>query len=94
MKKRKIPERMCTACRVKKPKKELVRIVRSPEQEITIDFTGKKPGRGAYICAHPECLTKAKKSKSLDRALEVNIGSEVWDSLEQALENETKEREK
>lgn len=94
LKKRKIPERMCTACREKKPKKELVRIVRSPEQEITIDFTGKKPGRGAYICVNSECLTKARKSKGLDRALEVNIKSEIWDCLEQALENEAKEREK
>ncbi len=93
MKKRKIPERMCTGCREKKPKRELVRIVRSPEQEITVDFTGKKPGRGAYICAKPDCLKKAMKSRGLDRALEVNIRSEIWESLEKALENEAKERE-
>ena len=94
MKKRKIPERMCTGCRGKRPKKEMVRIVRSPEQEITIDFTGKKPGRGAYVCVNLECLKKARKSKALDRALEANIGTEIWDSLENALEKEAKEREK
>lgn len=93
MKKRKTPERMCTGCREKKPKKELVRIVRSPEQEITVDFTGKKPGRGAYICANTDCLKKTKKSRGLDRALEVNIRPEIWESLEATLENEVKERE-
>ena len=94
MKKRKIPERMCTGCREKKPKKELVRIVRSPEHEVAIDFVGKKPGRGAYICMNSDCLKKARKSKALDRALETNIGSDIWESLEQALENEVKERDK
>lgn len=94
MKKRKIPERMCTGCREKRPKKELVRIVRSPDQEITVDFTGKKPGRGAYICMNGECLKKARKSKSLDRALEVNVQPEIWESLERVLEIEVKEREK
>jgi len=94
VKKRKIPERMCTGCREKKPKKEMVRIVRSPEQEISLDFTGKKPGRGAYLCVNPDCLKKVRKSKGLDRALEVTIGPEVWESLESLIENEVKEREK
>lgn len=94
MKKRKIPERMCTGCREKRPKKELVRIVRSPEQEITVDFTGKKPGRGAYVCVSSECLKKAIRNKGFDRALEVTIGPEIWESLASAIENEAKEREK
>lgn len=94
MKKRKIPERMCTGCREKKPKKQLVRIVRSPEQEISIDFTGKKPGRGAYLCVDLECLKKSRKSKALDRALETGIGPEIWELLENSLDNEAKEREK
>lgn len=94
MKKRKVPERMCIGCREKKPKRELVRIVRSPEQEITVDFTGKKPGRGAYVCVSSECLKKLIRSKGLDRALQVPIESEIWESLANAIENEAKEREK
>lgn len=94
MKKRKVPERLCTGCREKKPKKELVRIVRSPEREITVDFTGKKPGRGAYLCVSSECLKKAIKNKGLDRALEVIIGPEILGALADAIENEAKEREK
>jgi predicted RNA-binding protein YlxR (DUF448 family) len=94
LKKRKIPERMCNGCRGKKPKKELIRIVRSPDQEVTIDTTGKKPGRGAYLCPDSECLKKARKSKALEKALEVDIGPEIWESLERTLEIEVKERDK
>lgn len=94
MKKRKIPERMCIGCREKKPKKELVRVVRSPEGEVSIDFTGKKAGRGAYVCMDPDCFKKARRNKGLERALEVNIDEEIWQSLEDALEIEAKEREK
>lgn len=94
MKKRKIPERMCTGCREKRPKKELIRIVRSPEYDVDIDPTGKKPGRGAYICVDLECLKKARKSKALDRALEVSIGPEIWEVLKENFEIQVKEREK
>lgn len=94
MKKRKIPERMCTGCREKRPKKELIRIVRSPEYDVDIDPTGKKPGRGAYICVDSECLKKARKSKALDRALEVTISPEIWEVLEENFEIKVKEREK
>lgn len=93
-KKRKIPERMCNGCMGKKPKKELIRIVRSPDYEVTIDTTGKKSGRGAYLCPDVECLKKARKSKALERALNVDIGPEIWESLERMLEFEVKEREK
>ena len=67
---KKIPMRMCVGCREMRPKKELIRIVRSPEGEISIDMKGKKSGRGAYICYNEQCLARALKQKQLDRALE------------------------
>lgn len=87
MKVKKIPQRMCVGCREKKAKKELIRIVRTPEMEIQVDLTGKKAGRGAYICPKLECLTKAVKSKSLQKALEVEITPEIVEELEQKLES-------
>jgi len=78
--------RMCTGCSVSKPKKELVRIVRSPEGEISIDTVGKKPGRGAYICKDAECLKKARKSKRIERNLETPISDEVYNALEKELD--------
>ncbi len=85
MKVRKIPMRMCSGCGESKPKKELVRVVRSPEGEISIDLTGKKPGRGAYLCRCADCLKKARKSKRIDRSLETTIPAEVYDALEEEL---------
>lgn len=79
---RKIPMRQCTGCREMKPKKELIRVVRSSEGEISIDTRGKKPGRGAYICNSKECLKKAIKSKALERAFDVKIPDEIYASLE------------
>ena len=70
MKQKKIPQRTCNGCGAQKPKKELVRVVRSPEGEVSLDLTGKKPGRGAYICRDIECLKKARKTKRLARVLE------------------------
>ena len=67
---KKVPMRMCVGCREMKPKKELLRIVRSPEGEISVDRTGKVSGRGAYICANAECLSRARKIKALERALD------------------------
>ena len=83
---KKIPLRQCLGCREMKPKKELIRVVRSPEGEISLDFKGKKPGRGAYLCPDPECLKKAMKSKALDRSLETQIPQEVYDRLSREME--------
>lgn len=82
---KKIPQRTCMACQEKKEKRELVRIVRSPEGEISIDPTGKKPGRGAYICPTLDCLNKVIKSKRLERSLETTISQEIYESLKNQL---------
>ena len=71
---RKIPQRQCLGCREMKNKKDLIRVVRSPEGEISLDFKGKKPGRGAYVCPDAGCLAKARKSRALERAFETEIG--------------------
>ena len=81
MAQRKVPVRMCTGCRTSKPKKELVRVVRDPEGCISVDLTGKKSGRGAYICRSEDCLRKARKQKSLERALDCAIEQNVYDRL-------------
>ena len=86
---KKIPMRMCTGCREKKPKKELVRVVRSPDGEISVDLTGKKSGRGAYICPDAGCMKKSVKSRALQRALECDISEDVF----LRLESEISERE-
>ncbi len=78
--------RQCVGCREQKPKRELVRVVRSPEGEVSIDTRGKKPGRGAYICPAPECLKKAIKSRALGRALGVDIPEGVFDTLKEQME--------
>ena len=85
---RKIPVRQCLGCNEHKPKKEMLRVLRTPEGEITLDFTGKKSGRGAYICPKATCLKRARKSRRIDRALECNIPEEVYDAMEKALEEE------
>ncbi|MBQ9348141.1 MAG: YlxR family protein [Oscillibacter sp.] len=82
---KKIPQRQCVGCRVMKEKKTLLRVVRSPEGEISLDFRGKKPGRGAYVCQDPACLRKARKSRALERALETAIPAEVYDAMEAEL---------
>ena len=81
MKTRKIPMRRCTGCQEMKNKRELSRIVRDPEGMLSVDFSGKKSGRGAYICANPECLEKAIKTKGLERSLQVAISPELVDIL-------------
>ena len=83
---KKIPVRQCLGCREHKPKNELIRVVRSPEGEISLDFRGKKPGRGAYLCPSAQCLAKARKAKRLERALEAQIPPEVYESIERELE--------
>lgn len=82
---RKVPQRMCVGCQEMKPKKELIRIVRTPEETIEIDFTGKKNGRGAYICPNPECLKKAVKAKRLEKAFQQKIDPEVLNQLSERL---------
>lgn len=79
---RKVPQRQCLGCREMKNKKDLIRVVRSPEGEISLDFKGKKPGRGAYVCPEPACLAKVRKSKALERAFQTAIPGEVYESLE------------
>lgn len=88
MKVKKIPLRMCTGCMEMKPKKELIRIVKTPEGEVSVDLTGKKSGRGAYICKSTECLEKAFKTKRLSRNLEVSISEEIYDKLKEEISNE------
>lgn len=83
---KKIPMRMCTACREMKPKRELVRIVKTPEDEIKLDLTGKLNGRGAYICKNCECLKKVEKTGALSRAFSCQVSSEIYRQLEKELE--------
>ena len=82
---KKIPMRMCVGCREMKPKKELLRAVRSPEGEVSLDATGKKPGRGAYCCYNADCLRRALKQGQLDRQLEVKLSPEVNQQLTQTM---------
>ena len=82
---KKIPQRSCVVCRTKKDKNELIRIVRNQANEINIDESGKKPGKGAYICDSIECLEKGIKSKALQRALEVNVPEEIYENLRERI---------
>lgn len=79
---KKIPMRMCVGCREMKPKKELVRVVKTPEGEIKLDVTGKLNGRGAYVCGCVECLKKVRKQNALSHAFEVPVSSDIYDRLE------------
>lgn len=81
MKVRKIPQRTCIGCGLVKDKKQMVRIVRSPQGEISLDRSGKKPGRGAYVCDEAACIEKAFQSKALEKALQVKILAEVKNKL-------------
>ncbi len=83
---RKIPMRQCLGCREKFPKRELIRVVRSPEGTLSLDFKGKAPGRGAYLCGKPECLKKARKSRAIERVLETAVPDEVYAALEGQME--------
>ena len=85
---KKIPMRKCLGCMEQKPKKELVRVVKSADGDISLDLTGKKNGRGAYICPEVSCLEKAKKAKRLERAFEGAIPAEVYEAMESELKNE------
>ena len=83
---KKIPQRQCMGCRERKEKREMIRVVRSPEGGISLDFRGKAPGRGAYICPKMDCLKRAIKAKSLERSLETAIPDEIYARLEQEME--------
>lgn len=83
---KKLPLRQCLGCREMKPKKELIRVVRSPEGQVSLDFKGKLPGRGAYVCPNPQCLKKAQKSRALERAFSAPLPPEVWQGLETQME--------
>lgn len=79
--KNKVPMRQCTGCREMKNKKEMIRVLKTPEDAIVLDATGKKNGRGAYICFSKECLEKAMKSRGLERSLKASIPEEVYENL-------------
>ncbi len=86
MKVKKIPMRKCVACQEMRPKKELLRLVRTPEKEIIIDIRGKQSGRGAYLCYNNDCVMLAKKKKSLERALEASLSEEVYQAISDEIE--------
>ena len=83
---KKIPQRQCMGCRERKAKREMIRVVRMTDGNVSLDFGGKLNGRGAYLCPNPECLKRAIRSKALDRSLEVTIPDEVYARLEKEME--------
>ena len=83
---KKIPQRQCMGCRERKAKRELIRIVRMTDGNVSLDFSGKLNGRGSYICSKPDCLLKARKAKALERSLEAEIPEQVYDRLNKELE--------
>lgn len=85
LKPRKIPQRQCVGCREMKEKRTLVRVVKSPEGAIRLDFSGKLPGRGAYVCRDSECFKRARRSRALERAFSTPIPPEVYEALEREL---------
>ena len=87
---KKIPMRQCLGCREMKPKKELIRVVRSAEGKVSLDFSGKAPGRGAYVCPDPACLKKACKVKALERAFDTAVPQSVYDALSAEMEAQTR----
>ncbi|EOD00621.1 RNase P modulator RnpM [Caldisalinibacter kiritimatiensis] len=88
MKKRKIPLRKCLGCNESKSKRELIRVVRNKEGEVSIDLTGKASGRGAYICNDLECLEKAQKSNRLSKALKIQVPEEIYEKLKMELDEQ------
>lgn len=83
---KKIPMRQCLGCREMKPKRELIRVVRSSEGAVSLDFRGKSPGRGAYVCPNAQCLKKAIKTKAFERAFSAQIPEEIYRALEEEME--------
>ena len=89
MKTKKIPMRMCLGCNEMKPKKEMIRDVKSPEGEISLDFTGKKSGRGAYICKSTECFQSARKARRFEKSFSCKIANDVYEEMENELTAES-----
>ena len=85
MKEKKVCLRTCAGCGEMKPKTELIRVVKSPEGAVSLDMTGKAPGRGAYLCRSPECLKKARKTRRFERSFKMKLPDEVYEKLEEAL---------
>ena len=85
---KKIPLRQCVGCGEMKSKKEMMRVLKTPEDTITLDTTGKKNGRGAYLCISKDCLQKARKNKGLERSFKMSIPNDVYDSLEKEFDEE------
>ncbi|MBQ6393427.1 MAG: YlxR family protein [Eubacterium sp.] len=83
---RKIPLRQCVGCREMKTKRDMIRVIKTPEDEICLDRSGKKNGRGAYLCFNPDCLRKAIRSKALERSLKITIPDEIYEGLEEEME--------
>ena len=90
--KNKTPLRQCTGCREMKSKKEMIRVLKTPENEIVLDATGRKNGRGAYVCPSQECLEKAVKSRGLERSLKMAVPAEVYEDLKKELSNIEKQQ--
>ncbi len=86
MQQKKIPMRQCLGCREMKPKRELIRVVKSPEGDVSLDFKGKANGRGAYICPNAECLKKAIKGRALEKAFSMQIPAEIYEKLNKEME--------
>ena len=84
---KKIPQRQCMGCRERKNKRDMIRVVRTTEGTVCLDFSGKLNGRGAYVCPDPQCLQKARKTRSLERCLEVEIPETVYDRLAKEMED-------
>lgn len=87
LKQRKIPLRKCTGCNEMKNKKEMIRVVRSNEGDFSLDFHGKKPGRGAYVCKNLDCLNQAEKNKGLERSFKMPVDKSIYDTLRKEFED-------
>lgn len=87
MKTKKVPLRMCAGCGEMFDKRTLVRVVKSPEGEVSLDLTGKKAGRGAYVCKNADCLKKARKKRAFERAFSIQIDDSVYDKMEEEIKN-------
>ncbi|GAQ26213.1 MULTISPECIES: YlxR family protein [Tepidanaerobacter] len=87
MKRKKIPMRMCIGCREMKPKNELIRIVKTPDNNVEIDPTGKKSGRGAYVCKNDKCIEASMKENQLSKALDINVTKEIVSKIKEELSN-------
>ena len=85
VKQRKLPLRKCTGCQEMKDKRQMIRVVKDKENHMSLDFTGKKPGRGAYVCPQIQCLEKAQQSKGLERSFKMAVSQEVYESLRNEL---------